>query len=276
MGVSAIDFEYDGRRLSDMGMIICSFDSKSGVTNSEPGSVITFNKVQRNGGRHHSMSSAVFNDCYTAVFHICKDPSLVQADLYEEMKISSDEFRSLMRWLNRREFLPFRLCDDDLTGSTYYYDASFNIKKILVGDVLYGLELSMDTDGPFAYGEEVSVSKVIGTSGSSLAVTDYSDDVGFLYPVVSIKVTGAGDISITSSYDNATTQIKNCAAGEIITLNGDTMTIESSVASHDIANDFNYEFPKIGNTLDNNINTITASAPCQVEVRYHPIIKEVF
>ena len=276
MGVSATDFEYDGQRLSSRGMIICSFDSKSGVTNSEPGSVITFNRVQRNGGRHHSMSSAVFNDCYTAVFHICKDPCQVRSDLYEEMKISSDEYRSLMRWLNRREFLPFRLYDEDLNGSTYYYDASFNIKKIFVGDVLYGLELSMETDGPFAYGEEVIVSGTIGSAGSSLEITDTSDDVGYLYPEVRITATGAGDISITSSYDNAATTIKNCTAGEVITLSGDAMTITSSVSTHNIANDFNYEFLKIGNTMENNVNTITASAPCQVTLRYHPIIKEVF
>lgn len=271
MGVRAIDFEYDGQKLSDYGMVICDFDSSSGVSNPGQGSVITFNRIQRNGGRHHGLSSAVFNDCYSASFHICKDPCTYDDD----MSISSEEYRSLMRWLNRRTFLPFCLYEEDYEGTVCYYDASFNIKKVLVGDVLYGLELTMETAGPFGYGEEIVETKTFANSSGSLTVNDLSDDVGFLYPMVKITVTNSGDISVTSSYDNKSTTIKNCSAGEIIMLSGDAMTITTSSSSHDIANDFNYEFLKIGNTMQSRANTITVSAACTLEIRYHPIVKEV-
>lgn len=276
MGVHATDFEYDGQLLSDLGFIICEFDGRKGIVNSEPGSVISFTKVPRNGGKIHSLSGAVFDACYAATFHICKNPELVEDDFMEEMKISSEEFRGLMHWLNRREFLPFRLIDSDYLSDVVYYDASFNIKKIKIGEVLYGLELSMETNRPFGYGLPIELSHTFSGTSDRLSITDTSDDVGYLYPEVRITATGAGDISITSSYDNAATTIKNCTAGEVITLSGDAMTITSSVSTHNIANDFNYEFLKIGNTMENNVNTITASAPCQVTLRYHPIIKEVF
>ena len=52
------------------------------------------------------------------------------------------------------------------------------------------------------------------------------------------------------------------------------MIISTSRASHDIPNDFNYEFFCFGNTIDERENQITASIPCTVSLRYRPIRKD--
>ena len=83
-----------------------------------------------------------------------------------------------------------------------------------------------------------------------------------------------GDLSIFNELENCTMLIKNCSVGEIITIDGDAQTISTSYNSHDICNDFNYEFFRIGNTIDNRNNRISVSKPRQVVIRYTPIIKD--
>ena len=68
--------------------------------------------------------------------------------------------------------------------------------------------------------------------------------------------------------------VKNCRANEIITLHGKTKMIESSLAGHTkLYNDFNYNFIRIINTFDNNVNTFTSTLPCEITISYSPIRK---
>lgn len=50
----ATDFEYDGKKLSDMGFLICNFDS-NGLNVINTGSKITFNKVAMHSGKKYSL-----------------------------------------------------------------------------------------------------------------------------------------------------------------------------------------------------------------------------
>jgi len=59
-----------------------------------------------------------------------------------------------------------------------------------------------------------------------------------------------------------------------ITLDGDTHIITTTYTSHDVCNDFNYEFFRIGNTINNRNNRISVSLPCNVVIKYTPIIKD--
>ena len=105
----AIDFEYDGQYLSDYGFIICDFNSSYGIAEASAGSVITFNKIQRDNGRKYGLSSTQYSECVSATFDICKNDDIWERD---QLEITNDEYRDLMRWLNRREFLSFQLVDD--------------------------------------------------------------------------------------------------------------------------------------------------------------------
>ena len=153
--MNAIDFEYDGQYLSDYGFIICDFDGASGVDTISAGSTLTFNKVSQFNGRNFSLASTQYENCISTTFDICKDPEKYEKD---EMEISTDEFRDLMRWLNRTEFLKFQLHDSDIDYEEgCYFDASFNIEKIKINEILYGLRLTMETNKPFAYADEEKI-----------------------------------------------------------------------------------------------------------------------
>lgn len=270
----ALDFEYDGGYLSDFGFILCDFNGASGAQISSIGSNITFTTAPRRKGRKHSFVSSEYKETIQCSFHICKDP-----DQFDDMRISYEEYRDLMRWLNRHEFCRFRVIyddKDDPTRELSYFNASFNILKITIGEILYGLELQMETDAPYGYGREQSYYKKLTGSNGTFVVYDLSDDIGYTYVSVKATCSSAGDLVITNTTTGHETVIKNCSSGEVITIDGDALVITSSLESHKICKDFNYVFPRICNTFHNRENVFTVSLPCRIELAYAPNIKDVF
>ena len=265
----ATDFEYDGYYLSDFGFTICSFNGSSGVETVSAGSKISFNTVSTHYGKHFNLAGTQYDSCITTTFSICKDTC--QGD---DFVITNDEYRDMMRWLNRREFLKFRLLyDEDDDREPCYYDGSFNVEKIMAAQGLVGLELTLETNKPFGYGQEKYYSWTV-TGGSSVRLYDISDEVGYIYPSVVITVMEAGNLQITNDLEPCTMVIKNCSSGEVITIDGNTHIITSSLNSHKISDDFNFDYLRIGNTINNRSNNITCSLNCMLEIRFNPIIKD--
>ena len=162
--MKSADFEYDGKCLSDYGMIICDFDGGSGVSEVSAGSVITFQKVPRHYGKRYGLVSTQYDQCVTATFDVCKDPQLYSSEA--EMEIYDEEYRQLMRWLNRRRFLRFALigeCQED--KEVCYWNASFNVNKIEIDGKLYGLRLTLETDRPFGYGQPKKITLHFANGG---------------------------------------------------------------------------------------------------------------
>ena len=265
----ALDFEYDGQYLSDFGFIVCNFNASSGKTTATAGSKITFNTVSRHRGNRYSLTGTQYNECIQSKFGICKNP-----DQYDDLEITNDEYRDLMRWLNRNKFLRFQVLSDAEGRDACFYDASFNIEKVLVAEKLYGLELTMETNRPFGYGAEQRTRLNFSDVNKKQSVMDLSDDIGTLFPNLHITCKADGNLQIINETFPCVLVIQNCKNGEEIDINGDTLIITSSRDDHEICNDFNFEFLKIGNTMDNRSNKISVSLPCILDITYSPIIKD--
>ena len=268
----ATDFEYDGQKLSDFGMVICDFNSSSGTEEISVGSTITFNTVSRHFGKKYGLPSTQYDECIETSFSICKDP-----DIYDDLELTSAEVHDLIRWLNRREFLKMQfLYEDDvnINRKVCYYDASFNISKVTIGSHLYGITVDMITNRPFGYGDEISVTIDASDITASYTITDESEEIGYIYPDITITCGSSGDLSIVNKTESCELEILNCEEGEIITIDGDAHIISSSVSGHELYDDFNFDFLKISNTYDNQENNITVSLPCIIEITYTPIIKD--
>ena len=123
------DFEYDGICLSSYGMVVCNFGSK-GLETISNGSKITFNKVSTMGGAKHNLVSATYQDCLETTIQICKYSCTEDVE-----SISGAELRELMKWLNRKKFLKFKIMNQDYLD--LFFEASFNINKIEINGVLY-------------------------------------------------------------------------------------------------------------------------------------------
>lgn len=263
------DFEYDGKLLSDYGFIICNFNN-SGIESVNGGSNLTFNKVMREQGKVYGLSSTMYGDCLECTFQVCKNPCI-----YNEFDIDNNTYREIARWLNRREFLPFKPLNSGTGGSgEIWYKGSFNISKMTMNSKVYGLELTLVTDKPFGYGKERSEVFSFANSNQAMIFSDMSDEIGISYPNMRILCGGDGDLTIKNVTFPCTTTIRNCSYGEIIDIDGDAKIITSSVSSHDISDDFNYEFFRIENKYRERDNKITVSFPCDIKFSYYPIIKD--
>jgi hypothetical protein len=307
----ATDFEYDGKNLSDYGFVICNFDSK-GLNTVNNGAVITFNTVPVFGGSKHHLTDTQYEDCLTSVIQICKN--YCSSDIKE---ITSTEMRQLTKWLNRKKFLKFKILDEDYID--LFFEASFNISRIEFDGIIYGLELEVFTNRPFALKEpEVITVKTryrytwekfaivngnkkgestgkyvdsynrsfypdngiksgyyyvyVGKTFENTAeINDSSYEEGYIYPHTEITVLEDGDLNIHNAIEDRNTYIANCVAGEVITM--DYPVISSSVSSHKIQNDFNWNFFRVANTFYNSRNDLTLSLPSIIKIKYSPIVK---
>lgn len=257
------DFEYDGITLSDMGYMVCEFDS-SGLQTISNGSQITFNTVSTLNGKKYELTNTEYSECIEATFQICKDPCQ-----YEDFEINTKELRDLMAWLNRKNFYKFKLLDDEYID--LFFESSFNVSILKFGDKICGLELKMTTNRPFALHEPISFVFENKKANGEFTINDSSDEEGFIYPHVEVDILENGTLTIHNSLENRTTEIKNCVIGEKIIL--DYPIIYSSIPSHKIQNDFNWNWFRIFNTFKNRRNDITISIPCTVKIKYSPIVK---
>ena len=268
----AYDFEYDGKYLSDFGMMVCSFSENRSASGTEKGSEIKFNLVKSGYGKRYYTAGLQYENCLSTTFQICKNPESFPKD---QMVITNEEFRELSRWLSRKKFLWFRSFDyDEPQKKKPWFRASFNLTRIDAGWETIGVELSMVTDSPFGYGDEEEISLSFTSGNLTKAIWDMSDEIGEIYPWTQITCSQLGDIILSCDVTGCTTKIESCVSNEVITLSGDTLIVSTSNTNHDIANDFNYDFFRIGNTIENRKNTITASAPCTVLLKYRPILKD--
>ncbi len=262
----ATDFIYDGKKLSDFGFMIGTIDESSGSETVEVGSQITFDTSSHHNGTDWYLTSSHYDDCITFEISICKIPCK-----NEDMEITIAEFRELVRWLNRKQFLLFSFVSDT---SIWHY-ASFNVQKREVDGKLYGLVLSTTTNAPFGFADEVTQTLTISSANGSATFTDESDEIGLVYPKTVITCKSAGNLKITNDMMQSPFLVNNCSSGETITLSGKTLIITTSDSNHSVCDDFNFEFFQIGNSYDNRVNTITSSLPCTIQITYRPIIKEV-
>lgn len=132
----------------------------------------------------------------------------------------------------------------------------------------------VDADGNIIEGfhtdgyQYVSIGKVYKAS-----LNDTSYEEGYIYPEMEITIKKDGDLTIHNSIENRETYIANCQANEVITLDYPVIKSLHSSASHNIQNDFNWNFFRVANTYKNSRNDLTISLPCSIKIKYSPIVK---
>lgn len=261
--MKAYDFTYHNRNLSDFGMMLCNFGDK-GLDTISNGSQITFNTVPVLGGSKHNLINTQYEDCLETTLQICKHSC--DGGVQE---ITSAEHRELTRWLGRKKFLKFKILDEDYID--LYFEASFNISRIELDGKLYGLELEVITNRPFALKEPRVLTIKNSIQNGKHSINDTSHEEGYIYPHTEITISESGNLKIHNAIENRDTYIANCIAGETITM--DYPIVQSSNPSHNIQNDFNWNFLRIANTFEKSRNDLTVSLPCTIKVEYSPIVK---
>ena len=265
------DFIYDGVRLSDYNCMIGQLDG-GGIDTVSIGSVLTLTTVRTANTYRFRYVTAKYDTAYSCTFQIFK----VDCANIDNYKFTEQDVAQIMRWLNRKGFYEFRKIDDDEEVTDIYYMATFpTINKIVDGDDVIGFELTMETNAPFAYYDGVTETHTF-EGGEEWTVTDRSDEIGYLYPRVSITLNENADVLTLQNAGHNATTIKNCSSGETITFAGDTKQITTDNASHTtLYQDFNWQYPVLANEMGDRANVFTCNALCTVTITYSPICKAV-
>ena len=261
--MKAYDFEFANRKLSDFDFMICNFGDK-GLETISNGSKVTFNTISTLDGSKHELVSAQYEDCLETTVQICKN--YCNSDIKE---ITSTEFRELTKWLSRKKFLKFKILDEEHID--LYYEVKIDVSRIEIEGCLFGLELEITTNRPFALKEPRIINIKNLVQDGKHSINDISHEEGYIYPHTEITITQSGNLKIHNAIENRDTYIANCVAGEVITM--DYPVIQSSISSHNIQNDFNWNFFRVANTYENSRNDLTISIPCSIKVEYSPIVK---
>lgn len=268
--MKCMDFEFAGRTLSSFGMIVCKFDS-GGLDTVDNGSRLSFNTVATLGGQRHKLTSVQYEDCLESVIQICKYSCTT--DIQE---ITPVEFRELTKWLNRKTFLKFKPLSEEYID--LYYEAKIDVSRIELDGKLYGLELTITTNTPFALKESKTFIINNKVKDGKHSINDTSYDEGYIYPYTEITIGDLTDVpekernlNIYNALEDRNIYVANVSTGEVITMN--YPIIQSSISSHKIQNDFNWNFFRIANTYDNSRNDLTISIPCTMKIKYSPIVK---
>lgn len=262
------DFEYDGKRLSDYGLMILSFNGTSNDTVSS-GASLVFNQVKTASGNNFNISSSIYDSPYSSPpIQIGKDPSWYhkQEDLY----FSPIEVSKIQSWLCQDDYCKLKVDQDGYEN--IYWNATFSSKQILINGRIVGLELSLFTDAPYGHMDEIEIRKRV-KKDEPFVVYNLSDEITNIRPYMEIKFKESGDFVLRNSLDNLITEIKNVRENELITIYGRHQNISTSIPEHTVSDDFNYHFPIIVRTKDDNVNEYISNLNCEITIKYSPIIK---
>lgn len=262
--MKAHDFEFNNKRLSEFGFVLCNFGGSKGLETVSDSAEISFTTVLTMNGTKHNLTSVSYENCLESTVQICKHSC--NGDIQE---ITAVEHRRLTSWLCRKQFLKFKILDED--NIDLYHEAKIDVSRIEIDGKLYGFELTISTNRPFALKEPrvITINNTVRYGAHS--INDTSDEEGYIYPYTEITVKNGGTLDIYNAIEQRHTIIQNCRADEVITM--DYPVIQSSVSSHDIQNDFNWDFFRIANTYDNSRNDLIISLPCSIKIKYSPIVK---
>ena len=266
------DFEYDGILLSQVGYAIVSFNGiRDGEISTD--SQISFNHTSMMQGKYQPFSSYIYDDVLKMEIYIGKDMCRVEntEDRFN-YSISVSDMAFLKRWLSRPTPHVLRAIGDDSYNGVFWR-GSFVVEEYVLGGERVGAHLTFECDAPFGYMEDVVFRDSLA-SGSSYKYNCTSDEVGYIYPNLTVLLKEAGDLELTNTHDGRKTVVKNCEADEIITFT-DKLQISSSISSHKILDDFNYVFYRINNSFNNVENTISSNLAIDFVINYNPYAKAV-
>lgn len=258
------NFQFDKEFASDYGLLVCTFNN-TGTETVSSGSTLTFNTKSSFGSDEFNLFGVQYDNPYTATFQLVKNPCLNS----QTSTITPDEYSQINKWLTRKNFCEFRI--NEIGYENIVFFGSFNIQAIKIAGMIKGIECTFTSSAPYAYDEEVT--SVL--SGKDFTIYSFSDEIGEICPDVEIIINEDGDLRISNSLDDEALVINSCTKGEVLSINPKSKIITSSLMQHDqqIANDFNFNYIKICNNYDNNLNHYKASLDITMTIKYRPVRK---
>ena len=267
--MQVVDFIYDGKNLSDMGLKPCFFDSPD--EEQDIGNLIVTGDAKAPNTNEFLPVGLSYEDPFEFECQAAKDP----CEEKQDFEFSDEEINQIVRWLNRRGYYKCQPIYDDGSFPDVYYMGFFNISLVKIAGKVMGFSFTFTANAPYGFQEIEPKTHTFASADEEWTVEDVSDEVGFINTTCKITCKAAGDLKITNSADpNNIVMVKNCSVDEVITLYGKTKIITSSLAGHTkLYNDFNYNWVRVVNTYSSRENKFKCNLAADVEINYAPIRK---
>jgi len=264
-----VDFSYHEEKLSDYGCIVAGINTAF-QDSVQIGTTVSFDTIKNSSTYANKIINARYEDVITATFDVCKNPCLYQTDA--EIAFTDGEISHFMRWLNQKKYYKFKpIYESGIYSDLYFWGTFPSISAILVNGAVIGFTLTFTSNSPFGYVDDKEYNASIASAGGSFLFFDDSDELGSLYPsLFQIQCLADGKLVIRNDRDRKSTVIQNCVQNEIIQMDCSNRMIQSSKPHLTLYNDFNYNFPRLINDLDNRKNLFTVSLPCNITIKYSP------
>lgn len=252
-------FIFNGFDCKDnFGIVRCNFDSEE---DSISGGDIEINTYSLKNINEWKITSSKYSSPLSFSISFCK----CDGDFFD-----FEEMKKIGKWLVREDgykLLEFYdgLNEDGTSVSEeicYECKATKNIDWKLIGERCIGGTVSFICKHPYA---RTKTKGFVMTDNSK--IISCNSDTTYTYPyLISILSADNQDIKITikNNHEERTTEIKNCIDGEQIKIDAISKIIQTDRSYHNIANDFNYIFPRFytGDEATDNEIIITGNLTC--------------
>ena len=262
-------FSYNNKTLIEYGCVMCSFgDINNIVTFSIP--QLTFNTIKLPSKNRRRKYSTEYADSLTTTISICKDIGVTGGTLV----FTSLEVSRIYQWLDTKTYKKLKILDSTYFDGVYYNAAFTSINQVKHNGDVIGFELTIQTDLPYACGDDVDKNIVLSGEVQSDMIFN-TDEYGFYYPSdMTITINEAGNLTLSNTLDSRSLYIANCELDEVITIDNENQIITTSSMTHNIYDDFNYNFFRLVSDVDNgNVNGFESTIDVQLDFTYSPAKK---
>ena len=223
------DFVFNGRSLSEFGMMMCVFDNAEDDKLSLGRELISTELTSYRDYIHILGSKHT----ETLSFQVSIIKSICENKTQNEMAISRSELRNITNWLTgNTSASTFHLIDEDKLFDEYIeYDCvCTDIEPFVVGGTIYGMTVTFTCNAPYGYSER-TIYKNAGDNASysdtfSFSIYNDSDVLSSLYRPEIVKIYPKWSSTINGTITN-TTLNKSLTLYKTLTNSSSYLTIDT-------------------------------------------------
>lgn len=258
MSFYAYNFIYNGKSSEDYGLFICSIGGNMSTT-EEGGGGVNIHTDKTNKMDHNYLLGTSYDDVlkFTLTF-ACKEPKTrLEVSEINNWLIGHDDYKKLYIEQEDMENIYFNCIMND-----------FRITNI--AGLPCAFECEVVCDRGWGLEDEKDYTYNISSSGNSFSHNNTSHTNRITLPILTIKMSGSGDVTITNTTNNNyQTKLTGLSGGEIITLDCENEIITSSLDLMRLSN-FNKHWFEL---LPGNNNISVTGSVSEVKITYSNIRK---
>lgn len=244
------NFKFGNKSSEEYGVILVKFDTANSDSTDESTTIVT-TKNTRN--RKFDLHGVVMDTPLTFEITVSKANNKY-FDMQDEEKIK--------KWLCKKSWDFLSIKNDNMMDVAYCCILN-NPKRIKIAENIAGLSFSVTCNSNVAWGK---LHKTSYNCNGTLSFRFYYDSKfqdELLHPVLIIKPTASGNISIKNNSTNKLMTLNNCINGEVVTFDCESENFESSNGRNLLSN-WNETFISM---IDGN-NNITLTGKFNLTIEY--------